>query len=218
VATFTAQVQYKTGDTTAYTAQYPIWLDDGVRDVVDRVVAINPSYEKHFVTTDTITSSTGLAIETARVLRVSRVNNDTGLGVFAPLVPVGMGTEAGDSGSIHYATVTHPVSYIQSGKVFCKPAPDATAVVYLISYGTVDDSAGTITNFPSSLHELVVLYAAMRATEYRIATLRGEMRSYIDTDEDLELAQLKGAEIAKAEALIVRLASEYAAGFERVKR
>ena len=43
------------------------------------------------------------------------------------------------------------------------------------------------------------------------------MRTYIDTDEDSELAQLKAGEVAKAEALLGRLASEYAAGFERVK-
>lgn len=216
MASFSDQVIYKTGDSTAYTTQMPQWLSDGVRDVVDRVLAINPGYERYFVTLDSILSSAGLSIDSQHVLRVYR-NDSLGNNILAPMLPSGMFVQATDSGSIYAATEAHPVSYIHNGYVYTWPVPTSSAVVVFIDYGAVNDSAGTITNFPSSLYELVVLYAAMRAVEYRIATLRGEMRSYIDTDEDSELAQLKAGEIAKSEGLLGRLASEYASGFERVR-
>jgi len=216
MASFSSQVTYKTGDATAYTSEMPQWLSDGVRDVVDRCLVLNPDYEKHFVSYDSILSSAGLAVETQHILRVYRTDS-SGNSILAPMLPAGMFPQATDSGSIYAASEAHPVSYTYAGKVYTWPAPTSSATVFFVNYGTVSDGAGTISNFPSSLYELVVLYAAMRATEYRIATLRGEMRSYIDTDEDSELAQLKAGEIAKSEELLGRLSSEYVAGFERVR-
>lgn len=214
MASFSSQVQYKTGDSTSYTTQMPTWLSDGVRDVVDRTLAINPAYADHFSTT-TVGSGT-VTIPSPHIISVYRIMS-SGQTRFSPIVKSDRISDLSSSDSIYSATETHPVAYLSGGKVYTIPSASSGAIVRYASYGAVTDGSGTIADFPSSLYEQVVLYAAMRATEYRIATLRGEMRTYIDTDEDSELAQLKAGEVAKAEALLGRLASEYAAGFERVK-
>lgn len=216
MASLSAQVTYKTGDLTSYATQMLVWLDDAVREVTDRCIVINPEYERYFVSAVTFTTSAGTPIESARVLSVFRRDTASKM-IPAPLVDIGKVQQASSSGSIYSATEAFPISYINNGTLFTYPTP-TYAVAYVIAYGTVNDGAGTISDFPASLTELVVLRAAISATEYRIATLRDEMRTYINTDEDIELANAKQAEIAKAEALLSRLAQEYAAGFERVKR
>lgn len=216
MASFSNQVIYKTGDSTSYATQMPQWLNDGVRDVVDRVLTLNPRYADQFVIVEATIRVSGNTIASPHLINIYR-NTSTGIPVLAPMVGSGLIAQASVSDSIYYATESHPVSYMNSGKVYMYPIPYYGGSIWYAGYGTVDDSGGTITSFPSSLYELVVLYAAMRATEYRIAALRGEMRSYIDTDEDSELTQLKGGEIAKAESLLSRLGSEYASGFDRVR-
>ena len=216
MASFSSQVQYKTGDSTSYTTQMPTWLSDGVRDVVDRSLAINPAYADQFATVESTITTGGTIINSPHIIRVFR-NTATGRPVLAPAIGIGQVAQVTDSGSVYAATESHPSSYYYGGRLYMWPSPSSGGSIWYVAYGAVTDGSGTIANFPSALYELVVLFASMRATEYRIATLRSEMRTYIDTDEDSELAQLKAGEVAKAEALLGRLASEYAAGFERVK-
>lgn len=176
MASFSNQVAWKTGDSTSYAAQMPTWLNDGVRDVVDKCITMNPASERHFVSYGSILNSSGLAVETARILRVFRTDTD-GKSIPAPMLPPGMFAQATDAGSIYAATETHPVSYQYDGKVFVWPAPSVASVVVYVNYGTVDDANGTVTNFPSVFDRFLVCYAGIRSQEYRRGVLVGELET-----------------------------------------
>lgn len=175
MASFSSQVQYKTGDTTAYTTQMPIWLSDGVSYVVDQVIALNPQSKKYFIGAGTFTGS-GFSVEGKRVDTVYR-SDSSGHAVFAPMIQVHEIPGASTSGSIYEATSAYPVSYIVNSTLRTIPEASSGQVgtVYYIDHGSVDDNAGTIENFPDFLNEFVVTYAAIKSQEYRLGVLQQEI-------------------------------------------
>ena len=71
MASFTNQVQYRTGDTTSYTSQMDTWLDDGVKDVVDRACVVNPKNQLLFESTFLFGDS-GYDISSCKILSVAK--------------------------------------------------------------------------------------------------------------------------------------------------
>ena len=83
---------------------------------------------------------------------------------------------ATDESSLHYATVTDPVYWIDgdnsgAATLYVKPTPTANqpAIVHHVVYPTIvgsDDSV--VANFPDELEYLVVLYAAIKIVERQL--------------------------------------------------
>ena len=80
-----------------------------------------------------------------------------------------------DSTSLHYATVTDPVYYIQSqsdiSTLFVQPTPTAnqTAIIYHVGNPSIAYGDTSIANFPDEAEYLVPLRAAITAAEYQLA-------------------------------------------------
>ena len=121
------------------------------------------------------------------ILHVTRLSANSG-GYQLPCreIPAQYGGLAEDSTDLnYYATASDPVYWVDSSSDVCtlkvKPTPEATqtAVVYHITYPTVDVSAvSTIANFPDEAEALVVLYAAIR----QLLQYQSTMSSSFNTD------------------------------------
>ena len=151
------------------------WLTDGAREVIN---VLPPRLKEKCMTITNLyidNSDTTMDMDgKGDILYVTRENADSG--VFAPCRKISSmyGDLTNDSDNIIYgATSTDPIYYIESNSsgnstLFVKPTPTSLrpAKVYHVSYPTVTYSATTITNFPDEAEHLVVLYAAIRATEH----------------------------------------------------
>ena len=115
-------------------------------------------------------------LATHRIKNIDSI--ETEIGTLSYVVPKIVRRElehlTNDSDNMIYgATSTDPIYYIESNSsgastLFVKPTPTANqpAKVYHISYPTVTYSQNIIANFPDEAEHLVVLYAAIKATEY----------------------------------------------------
>jgi len=107
------------------------------------------------------------------ILYVTRENANSG--VFTPCRKIHSmyGDLTNDSDNIIYgATSTDPIYYIESNSsgsstLFVKPTPTSLqpAKVYHVSHPQINLATSEIGNFPDEANYLVVLYAAIRATE-----------------------------------------------------
>ena len=170
-------VDISTGET--YRAHANQWLTDGAKEVIN----ILPRKLKEKCMTETTLSNSpttldldapadGLVI--GDIFHVTRLSADSnGVRVPCRKIPSSHGELSGDSSDmIYYATVTDPVYWITASSdatiLNVNPTPTAnqTAIVFHVAYPTVTYSQSTITNFPNEAEYLVVLYAAIKATEY----------------------------------------------------
>ena len=152
-----------------HTAQ---WLTDGAKEVINH---LPPSLKEKCMAISPLTDGNGLDVDAfGEILFVQRETGDSTT-IYAPCrrIPSMYGGMAGDSSSLmYYGTTTDPVYWIDgtgdASKLYVKPDPTANsdAKIFHISYPTVAYDAITITNFPSEAEYLVVLYAAIKATEY----------------------------------------------------
>lgn len=105
-------------------------------------------------------------------------------------IPGAMGDLTNDSGDLmNYATDTDPVFWKASNSsgnptLFVKPLPTASqpAYVHHIAYPTITQDSTSIDNFPDEFEYLVVLYAAIKATEYMML---------IEEDQEIYAPQLQ---------------------------
>ena len=110
------------------------------------------------------------------ILYVTRENANSGYYIGCREVSPLLADSANDSTSLHYATATDPVYWIESNSsgnatLFVKPTPDSNlpAKVMCVAYPSItgsDDSV--IANFPDELEYLVVLYAAIKIVERQL--------------------------------------------------
>ena len=110
------------------------------------------------------------------ILYVTRENADAGYLVPCREIPSMYGGLATDESSLHYATVTDPVYWIDgdnsgAATLYVKPTPTANqpAIVHHVVYPTIvgsDDSV--VANFPDELEYLVVLYATIKIVERQL--------------------------------------------------
>ena len=110
------------------------------------------------------------------ILYVTRENANSGYYIGCREVSPLLADSANDSTSLHYATATDPVYWIESNSsgnstLFVKPTPDSNqpAKVMRVAYPTIvgsDDSI--VANFPDELEYLIVLYAAIKIVERQL--------------------------------------------------
>lgn len=162
-----------TGET--FQAHANQWLTDGAKEVINLLP--RKLKEKSMSITNLYIGNTDTTMRIdgkGDILYVTRENADSG--VFAPCRKINAmyGDLTNDSGNIIYgSSATDPVYYIESNSsgnstLFVKPTPTAAqpAKVYHIAYPTVTYNNSIIDNFPDEAEHLVVLYAAIKATEY----------------------------------------------------
>ena len=195
MASFTNQVQYRTGDTTSYTSQMDTWLDDGVKDVVDRACVVNPKNQLLFESTFLFGDS-GYDISSCKILSVAKDLDNKIINAVHVDNNIANIIYNTDYDSIYYSGKYAPVYTVNNGTLKVYPVSNQStsgARISCIVYGVVDDLSGTITNMPSNYYEGVVLYAGLRSQEYRIGTqlstlsgLTSVIATYVSNIADLD--------------------------------
>jgi len=126
------------------------WLTEGARRVI---LYLPESKLENYPTTALTDSGTGVSIATYRPIRAHK----SGYG--ARRIDAGLKTQAGLSGSIHYATTVDPVWYIELSKAFVLPSGGS---VIALAFPTISHTDETAIAFPTEHENAVVLYAAIR--------------------------------------------------------
>jgi len=154
MSTFLSRIQDYVGtyaDTTA--------LDDWLTACAKKIVDIIPAHKVDIYSTEGTDLGTGLDIEAMRFIRAHK----SGYG--ARVVSPSMKARYLDSDSIHYATSTDPIVYIENGKAYVKPNG---GTVVKIAYPTVLNTDTTVADFPDTMEHALVLYAVIQALNTKI--------------------------------------------------
>tara|TARA_R100001594_G_scaffold93312_1_gene127619 strand:+ start:33 stop:947 length:915 start_codon:yes stop_codon:yes gene_type:complete len=186
LATFEQQVEALTGlaiessSSNPTQAQLTQYLTDGVLDVTQRCIAINPKDKPKFQKVSAETTSNGsLDIENAEIISVVReagVNNDWR---HCRFIESSLQSKVTDKDSLLYASKYNPAYTIDSStgsnviNVYPVPGsnPDAFKVYYVNNVPVANDNTATafgdstIGNFPADKVYLVVLYGAIKSLE-----------------------------------------------------
>ena len=245
MATFETQVEALTGiaiDGSSDPTQTELsaFLQDGVKDVVNRMIEARPAELSKFTTT---TNSTSFITKTGKILSVVREHDSTSILRKCTSINPSDRYEATDVDSLLYRSKTNPGYYELNGAVYTVPAAASgnnDVVVTQVSYDAgvaYGDTIGSgIDNFPAEYEYLVGIYAAMKSLGAKMGAVRAslssfsvtavppdmpttgvglptyeasstsvgsgtiddeiaKMLSYIETDEDAELAGSKAQEI-----------------------
>jgi len=175
-------------DGTTFSLQADRWLVDGAKEIINLLPSKlkNKCVSATGVGTDFKVDLDGLG----EILYVTRENADSGFLVPCREIPSMYGGLAfsGSGHMMYEPSVTDPVYWIDgdtsgAATLYVKPTPTANqpAIVHHVKYpansATWGDSANalptvstSIPNFPDEAENLVVLYAAIKATEYMLLT------------------------------------------------
>jgi hypothetical protein len=182
MAAFKAQIENFAG--TIDSEDYTTALDNGIKDVVNRMMKISPESVYQFASSSTNTAGNSYVTvdDTDKVLDVVRL--ESGVGKNCTELPANLRLMADDSTSLHKATVEYPVFYKYQSKVYVLPSTTTVDNIYVnkVVYGTITNaSSGTsaISSFPSGLYPLVVLYASVQVLMEKVAEFT------LETDIDL---------------------------------
>ena len=206
MAEFQEQVMGLTGltidnsSTNPSRAEFTTFLTDGAKEIIN----ILPKKLKEKCITETILSNSPTSMDVdgfGDITSVVRRNSDSGYWISCRKVSKEYSSSATDSTSLHYATETDPVYYIEPQaspnalKVRILPTSSANvAKVIHLDYPAFVTSGGqeydittisTIHNFPDEAEYLVVIRAAIFAGQYLLA---------IEQDEDLYEPIIEGLE------------------------
>jgi hypothetical protein len=174
MATLMSQVQALTNLTSDSTTQGYVtqWLNDGCVEIINN---LPPNKLSHVASQSTFTgAAAGSEAETlgttSKILEVFRTHGSSSVGIKCRKIDSSLKYQADDEDNILYATENDPVYYIENSKINTLPKAGVSAfsVVTYPSGLTYDDSA--IATFPQEYDYIVVLYTAVKATEYLLAT------------------------------------------------
>ena len=138
------------------------WLDDAVKDIVDRIAKSAPEHLEQFAASGGTTSNNGSAIAVSNHHRIINVVRG---GKVARRISAANRYEAANSDSLLFATEEYPVWYLRSGHVSILPQTTASKVGYIdvVVYGAVSDtSTPSIAHFPVEYYPMVVIYASTK--------------------------------------------------------
>ena len=201
MATFEVQVEGLTGlsigssGTTPTQAELTEFLKDGVIEVTNRILSINSEDFSNFTRTSSeSTSQGGLGAGIGHVISVVResgTNNDW-RGCLE--IPTELQSRVTDPNSLNYSSKFSPTYTVGGdGSILVFPAPDTGGTdsykLYYVNDIPVNSSDASLTYahsdinyFPANKVYLVVIYAAIKSLEAKMA-------EYAVEEEDLELVQ-----------------------------
>ena len=200
MATFEAQVEGLTSlsidsSSTAPTqAELTQYLKDGVIDVTNKCIAMNPSNIKLFTRVSAERSSNGLDINGAKIVSVVReagVDNDWRN---CKEVSPHLQSRVTDIGSLHFASKFNPVySILDNGQISVYPEPGSDPNTFKVYYvnNVPEDKGGDallhshsdIKYFDDNKVYLVAIYAAIKSLENYLGSLNAAPKVGGDSEE-----------------------------------
>jgi len=185
MATFEARINGLTGltiGTSPTVAQVSEYLNDGVMEVTNRVVALKPNEIGDYTRVTSELTSNGHNLGSATIIAVVRETGTVNDWRPAREVSAGLQTRVTDETSLHYASKYNP-AFIKwnDSSIVVYPAPTTSPNRYKIFYvnnvptytggsSGAYDSTG-ISYFPKDKVYLVILYAGIRALTKALADI-----------------------------------------------
>ena len=236
MATFEAQVEALTGiaidgSSDPTLTELSVFLQDGVKDVIHRMIEARPEELARFCST-TDSGSNAFVAKVGKILSVTREHDSTSILRKCSQIDPGDRYDATDVDSLNYRSKTNPGFYELNGKIHTVPVAaesgDNNVVVTQLFYDTgVAYGDEVPDNFPESYAYLVALYAAVKSINNNMAGIIADLSSfsittvppdfasvydeaaagntidddiakmltYIETNEDVELANAKASEV-----------------------
>ena len=199
---FLTQVSALTGltissaDTNPTESQLTQFLKDGVIDVTNKIVALNPREAGNYTRVTSELTSNGHNLGSATILDVVRETGTVNDWRSAREIPPGLQSRVTDQTSLHYASKYNP-AFIKwdDSSVVVYPAPAASPNRYKIFYinnvptftggsGGVYDSTG-ISYFPNDKVYLVVIYASIQALFNKLSSIEKPVDSPVTNNTDI---------------------------------
>ena len=187
MATFETQVEGLTGlsiDGSSSPTQNELtqFLLDGIREVVNRIIVLNPIEMTKFCTT---TNSTTKIIKTGTVLSIMREHDSTSILRSCTAISPENRYDATDVNSLNYRTKYNPGFYELDGYIHSIPEASENnndIVVTQVKYATnTVSSSSDIDDFPYEYEYLVVLYASIKSLQNALSAKDSDLPSDIDT-------------------------------------
>ena len=204
MATFEAQVEALTslaidGSSTPKQDELSQFLRDGVIDVTSKHISVSPQDVEFFGRETSTSDSQGVSVGGARIISVIREagadGSSDGSTAWEPCrhISSSMQSRSVDTSSLHYASKYNPVYTINSDKainVYPVPSSNNGFKVFYVNEEPRDISNNAaltylhsnIKYFPNDKVYLVVIYAAIK-------TLEAKLASYTIDEEDSELVR-----------------------------
>jgi len=188
MASFDAQIANYVGTIGSEDTQTA--LENGVKDVVNRMMKISPDSMFMFsgIVKNTSGNSYVAVADTDKILGVTRLKETTNVARNCVEVPATLRGEVGDSTSLHAATKEYPVYYKLNGNIYVVPdyTTEDKIEVNKVVYGAVtnkDANNAAIANFPTGMIPLVIMYASAKV-------LLEKMAEYTDLPAKLDISSL----------------------------
>ena len=175
MATFETQVEALTGiaidgSSSPTQTELSVFLQDGVKDVIHRMIEVKPGELARFTST---TNSTSSIAKVGAILSVVREHDSTTILRKCAAIDPGDRYDATDTDSLNYRSKTNPGYYELAGSIHTVPAAGSgnnDIVVTQLFYDTgVAYGDEVPDNFPESYAYLVAMYAAIQSLHNNMA-------------------------------------------------
>ena len=175
MATFETQVEALTGiaidgSSSPTQTELSVFLQDGVKDVIHRMIEVKPGELARFTST---TNSTSSIAKVGAILSVVREHDSTTILRKCAAIDPGDRYDATDTDSFNYRSKTNPGYYELAGSIHTVPAAGSgnnDIVVTQLFYDTgVAYGDEVPDNFPESYAYLVAMYAAIQSLHNNMA-------------------------------------------------
>tara|TARA_R110002020_G_scaffold17671_3_gene61739 strand:+ start:932 stop:1699 length:768 start_codon:yes stop_codon:yes gene_type:complete len=202
-----------TAETTPTTLQLNHFIQDAVKDITFKWIAIKPQDAFLFQRVTPSQSSNEYSIGTAQIISVLRESGATDRWQDCRRIGADLIYDVTDVESVHYASKFNPAYFVsENGEISVFPLPDATGDKWKAYYlnvvpieespengQTLDRESSGVKYFPDHLEYLIPLFASIKSLEAKL----GE---YSIAEEDQEL-------VAALTPLLASYKSEYEKSF-----
>ena len=173
------QIAIESSDTYPTHEQVSNYLNDGIKDLTNKVTKISPPEAYKFSSSSTDTDGSGITVN-GPVLSVVRENGSSSeLRPASPILPP-LRYLATDKDSFHYRSAYNPCYYTLDKKLYVLPTPESSttrAIVSHISYASTVFSASSISDFPDEFEDMVMIYAAAMSCQSAANNIQNNMPS-----------------------------------------
>ena len=174
------QIAIESTGTVPNQEQVNNYLNDGIKDIVNKIVRLNPMEAYKFATSSYDEDNSGITV-TGQILSVTRENGSAADIRPATPIPHGLKYLATDKSSLHYRSAYNPCFYILDKKVYVLPAPASSttqALISMINYVDAVADASSVTNFPDEYEDLVCIYGAAKTCQAAASDIQNNMPAY----------------------------------------
>lgn len=188
-------------------------ISSAIQDIGAELVSVSPIQKlKNYIKTTAISSS-GLNIASKKIITVEKGD------YIAKEIGASDKAKYKDTGSIYASADTDPVYYVEAQSVFVIGAAsgnETSGVLHFIPNVPTYDGDNVIVHgstsvehFPKDGIPLIVLGGAIRCLQRAIADRRTKLLSYVQTDEDPEMAQTEMLEVQAAQTQLQLMEAQY---------